>query len=112
MRKIESEMLAAVRSRRDWSKDNTSVSNTNHGVVVRLHGNKIAILNDEHNKLVITDAGWQTVTTKSRLNALLGEFCFGSRIYAKNFEWFLSNKYDDKEPISIDHQQAYPVELG
>jgi hypothetical protein len=113
MRKIELQMLSAVRSRQDWHSGNTSVHNSELGVVIRLHGSKIALLNDHHNKLIITDAGYQTNTTKSRLNALLGEFCFGHRIQAINFDWFLINKYDkESAPIAIEEKQAYPVELG
>jgi len=36
------------------------------------------------------DGGWQTVTTTSRLNAILSEFGMtGERIFQKNFEWFV-----------------------
>ena len=86
MRKIESEMLKAIRSRRDWRSANTSVDVTDSGVVVRLHNNKIAQLVDD--SLYITDCGWQTSTTKSRLNSILKEFA-NAYIYQSNFEWHL-----------------------
>ena len=55
-------------------------------VVVELHGNVIAEFDvaadncREIRGLKITDAGWQTVTTKSRLNALLSCFFDGSAL--------------------------------
>jgi hypothetical protein len=113
MRKIEAQMNAAVRSRRDWHSGNTSVDNTDHGVVIRLHGHKICVLND-HNEsgraqLAITDAGWQTSTTKSRINALLAEFTKGARVYQSKFEWYLSESAD-KPVVSMECGEAYLVE--
>jgi len=99
MRKIEREMLTAVANGRDWRSANTSVDNTDHGIVVRLHGNKIAQLDGD--KMYITPAGWLTPTTKSRLNALLSQFTYCARIHAKNFEWFLSTSDNiDQEMFS------------
>ena len=79
MRKIEQEMNAAIRYRRNFSKANTSVrcfktNGVTTDVDVFLHGNHIASLDTATHKLTIKDGGWQSVTTKSRLNALLDEF--------------------------------------
>ena len=93
MRKIEQQMNEAILNRKDFFKGNTSVENyiTETGVreaVVKLHGNHIATVGDT---LQICDAGWQTVTTKSRLNALLNEFAEGCYVFQKNFDWFLGD---------------------
>ena len=57
--------------------------------IVRLHGNKIAEVGD--NFIRLFDGGWQTVTTKSRLNAILSEHGeSGDRVFAKNYDWFVS----------------------
>ena len=32
----------------------------------------------------------ETVTTKSRLNALLSEVMYGARVFQKNWNWFVS----------------------
>ena len=92
MRKIESEMIAAVKGNINWSKDNTSVIIEDGVSKVYLHGNKIAEVGD--NFLKLFDGGWQSNTTKSRLNALLSEFgytCGTKReyIFQKQFEWFI-----------------------
>ena len=90
MRKIESQMCAAVQSNKDWKNGNTSVHfDPETGVsVVRLHGNKIAEVSD--NDMTIFDGGWQSVTTKSRLNALCDYFCIdGEGIFQKDFKWFV-----------------------
>ena len=60
---------------------------------VYLHGNRIAQVCSEF--VAIFDGGWQTVTTKSRLNALLDEFRPHVGVVQKNFDWFIvaHNKY-------------------
>ena len=109
MRKIEAAMVMAVRScingcEKGWRSGKTSVSVEHEGihgtagyersVVVRLHGNEIARFDSalsharECRGLRITDAGWQTVTTKSRLNALLSCFAEGSCLYQKKGQWY------------------------
>ena len=93
MRKVEQQMNEAILNRKDFFKGNTSVQHytTETGAreaVVHLHGNHIATIGDT---LQISDAGWQTVTTKSRLNALLNEFAEGCYVFQKNFDWFLGD---------------------
>ena len=93
MRKVEQQMNEAILNRKDFFKGNTSVENyiTETGAreaIVKLHGNHIATVGDT---LQICDAGWQTVTTKSRLNALCNEFAEGCYVFQKNFGWFLGD---------------------
>jgi hypothetical protein len=90
MRKIETQMIAAVQNNQNWSNANTSVHfDAESGVsIVRLHGNKIAEINDD--SMTIFDGGWQTTTTKSRLNALCDAFCIaGEGVFQKNYQWFV-----------------------
>ena len=89
MRKIESEMIAAINGNINWTKDNTSVIFEDGISSVYLHGNLIAEVND--NSIKLYDGGWQSNTTKSRLNALLSEFGYDTeRVFQKQFEWFIS----------------------
>ena len=97
MRKIEMEMNAAIRYRRNFSKANTSVrcfktNGITTDVDVFLHGNHIASLDTASNQLTIKDGGWQSVTTKSRLNALLDEFAPSMGIFQKDWVWYLSDR--------------------
>jgi hypothetical protein len=89
MRKIESEMIAAINGNINWTKDNTSVIFEDGISSVYLHGNLIAEVDD--NSIKLYDGGWQSNTTKSRLNALLSEFGYDTeRVFQKQFEWFIS----------------------
>ena len=97
MRKIDQEMNAAIRYRRNFSKANTSVrcfktNGITTDVDVFLHGNHIASLDTASNQLTIKDGGWQSVTTKSRLNALLDEFAPSMGIFQKDWVWYLSDR--------------------
>ena len=91
MRKIEAQMNAALANSKSWQSGNTSVSynEENNTSVVRLHGNKIAVLGEDF--LEIFDGGWQTTITKSRLNAIINEFCNGvtDGVFQKNYQWFI-----------------------
>ena len=57
--------------------------------IVRLHGNKIAEIGDDY--LQIFDGGWQTTTTKSRLNALIDRFCNAvtDGVFQKDYQWYI-----------------------
>ncbi len=89
MRKIESQLIAAIAEGREFKSGNTTLDNTDHGQIVRLHGNKIAQI--DGSTLRITSAGWETTTTKSRLNAILSALIPGARIHAKDFTWKLTS---------------------
>ena len=100
MRKIEQEMNRAIRYRRNFSKANTSVRcfKNRNGITtdvdVFLHGNHIASLDTASNQLTIKDGGWQSVTTKSRLNALLDEFAPSMGIFQKDWVWYVRDSLD------------------
>ena len=104
MRKVEQQMNEAILNRKDFFKGNTSVENyiTETGAreaIVKLHGNHIATVGDT---LQICDAGWQTVTTKSRLNALCNEFAEGCYVFQKNFDWFLGDVDGNVRPFPTE----------
>lgn len=95
MRKIEVAMNNAILNEKDWQKDNTQVINIEGVSFVYLYNHLIAMVADTW--LELFDAGYQTVTTKSRLNAILSKHGNGERIYQKNRQWFLSTNDGDVE---------------
>ena len=110
MRVIETKMNNAIRNRRNFSNNNTSVQTgsffDSKGIYceeskVFLHGNHIATYDHVTKELALFDGGWQTVTTKSRLNALCYEFATGFSVFQKNWDWFISDfKNVKKEFVS------------
>ena len=94
MRKIERLMCDAIADERDWQSGNTRVTNFYNDdkqlvvTSVFLHNNLIAEITD--NEVTIFDGGWQSNTTKSRLNALCDRFCIaGEGVFQKNFDWYV-----------------------
>jgi hypothetical protein len=90
MRKIEEQMNAAILNNRNWASGNTTVTfdpETNESTVF-LHGNKIAVIGETF--VQVFDGGWQSNTTKSRLNAILKEHGIkGECVLQRNFNWFI-----------------------
>ena len=90
MRKIERQMNDAITNNVNWQSANTAVvycEETNESKVF-LHGNHIATVGDTWMELF--DGGWQSNTTKSRLNALLSAFGIdGEKVFQKNYQWYV-----------------------
>jgi len=102
MRKIERQMNFAISNKGNWSSSNTQVSyneNTNCSSVY-LHGHQIATVDHNTNAVKLDSCGYETVTTKSRLNALLSEVKYGCRVFQKNWNWFVS--YNNQTQSFID----------
>jgi hypothetical protein len=101
MRQITADAVRAFRNNQNFKRGNTEVDID--GAVdyqgkpmslLLLHGNTIAELSN--GGMFISSCGWQTVTTKERLNGLPGV-----HIEQRNFEWFLNGEYWDGGRIKI-----------
>lgn len=68
MKRIEEKMLRAIKYGQNWHESNTEVTHDNGVTKVYLHGNLIA--KRVNGKWLYSLCGWNTVTTRSRLNAL------------------------------------------
>ena len=85
-------MNFALTHKGNFSKSNTRVEyneNTNCSTVV-LHRTAIATYDHNTQALKLNTGGWHSVTTKSRLNAILQELIAGARVFQKQFDWYLS----------------------
>lgn len=123
MRTVEARMIQAIRtamadSHRDgriMKSGNTEVNQLHHGIAhtpgyhreveVLLHGNQIAVLEPDLMRIRLSDCGWQTVTTKSRLNALLRAFVSGEGISQQNWQWFTTEgpwEGEDEWPVRLE----------
>ena len=88
MRKITKESINAFYNDKEFKRQNMIVEVLPNVTILSLHNNPIAYLyNDPKRTLSITNAGWQSNTTKERLNALKGV-----NIQQKNFVWYLNGK--------------------
>ena len=96
MRKLERQMNFAISNKADWSGSNTSVSynDSTNCSSIYLHGHQIATFDHNLKAVKLSSCGYETVTTKSRLNAILEEVKYGCRVFQKQFDWFI--KYNDQ----------------
>lgn len=97
MRKVTKQAVLAFLNRRPGNFSNTSVtvSDTIEGeqrVELRLHGNLIAFSQSENGHfqpVKVSFAGWQTPTTKERLNGLVTYLVApAAGFYQKNFQLY------------------------
>ena len=85
-------MNRAIVNKNDWSNSNTVVeynSNTDCSAVY-LHNNRIATYDHNLKAVKLNSGGYQTVTTKSRLNAILSQLITGASVFQRDFIWFLN----------------------
>ena len=95
-------MNFAVSNKGNWAGSNTSVSyneSTNCSNVY-LHGHHIATFDHNLKAVKLSSCGYTTVTTKSRLNALLEEVKWGCKVFQKNWDWFVN--YNDQTTLFRD----------
>lgn len=94
MRKITRDAIRAFNNNQPFKRGNTQIviSEDTLGIKytsMKLHGNTIAykLIGDVGTGLFILDGGWQTSTTKERLNGISGV-----NIVQRNFQWFLNGE--------------------
>lgn len=86
MRKIEKELCAAILGKRNFCKSNTRLVWRNNLGEVYLFGNQIAEI--AANEVWLSNAGWASSTTKSRLNAIIRCLDAGRGIYQEKWQWY------------------------
>ena len=112
MRKIAQDAARAFCNNRKFSRSNTQgrISTTigdQPMTELILHGHIIA--RRRNGQLFVTLAGWPTVTTKSRLNALMAECHRSIRFFQRDYEQYLGNVIGDQWTKQIDSRSWYKV---
>ena len=96
MRKITQQSVKNFIDGVPFKKSNMSVTREGTIYYLKLHGNKIAA-KLEDGRMWISNAGWDTPTTKERLNGLPGV-----NIIQRNWNWILNGMPWDGTPIFIN----------
>ena len=95
-RKISQAGAMALESKRNLHQSNTSVEIDSDGEwILKLHGNAISRIAD-NGDLFVTTAGWNTPTTRERLNALNGV-----SVHQKNYQLYLNDKEWDGSWVKV-----------
>jgi hypothetical protein len=92
MRVIEHNMMKAILGRKNFRSSNTEVRWEGSHCIVSLFENEIIDWYVGDNTwLLVTDCGWRTSTTKSRLNAILDHLAL-PRIHQKKHVWYIGDE--------------------
>jgi hypothetical protein len=92
MKKVSEDIASAFLQGKSKKIKNTQTN----GDQVYLYGNMIAGHDENGNKFV-TLAGWQTVTTRDRINAILEKLGANARFVQRNGEAFIDESFWDGE---------------
>lgn len=99
MKKITREAINAFYTpRTDFNKSNTIVEGDLEESKLYLFGNLIAIYNHYRHETHISNAGWQSVTTKERLNGLTGV-----SIVQRKGDWYLNGELWDGSWVTVEN---------
>jgi hypothetical protein len=66
----------------------TSIRTHGKNTIVRYHNTDVVTFTDK--TITLDSGGWETVTTKLRMNQAANQFGLGYYVSQKNFEWFVT----------------------
>jgi len=94
MRQITIESVKAFLNAKKFNKSNMSVEVEPNVTILKYQGNAIAYkYNDPKKTISITNCGWESNTTKERLNGVIRLSGLNIKpIYQKNWVWYLDSK--------------------
>jgi hypothetical protein len=72
---------------------NTKVRFHDGRTIVRLHSTDIVDVDTTDNTITLNTGGWNTVTTKERMNAVLSAFNSPYRVHQRDFQWYVQLQY-------------------
>jgi len=101
MRKITQNAIKAFIEKKSFKSGNTEVRDNNIKTEFYLHGNLIAYKNKKG--FYISSCGWETNTTRERLNGLLSELNSKSKVFIKNFRMY----YEDNKTVLSLNDYSY-----
>ena len=70
---------------------NTEVRFHDGRIIVRLHSTDIVDVDTKNNSITLCTGGWETATTKERMNAVLRAFKSPYHVYQHKYEWYVAS---------------------
>lgn len=97
MRQITDDSVRAFRNHENFSRGNSRVTTGMCYTAYYLHGKRIAVQERSKTYPVLTDCGWDTPTTRDRLNAILRRY--GWYLYQSGGQTYLASwRHHDERP--------------
>tara|TARA_R110002012_G_scaffold286946_2_gene478922 strand:- start:86 stop:451 length:366 start_codon:yes stop_codon:yes gene_type:complete len=70
--------------------------NNGNGSVIYQH---TKIVDWTEDKIILNSDGWETVTTKRKMNQTANQFCLHFAVYQENYEWFVVTPKGETVPF-------------
>lgn len=88
------------------SRNNTSVYVGDDYSTVRLHETEV-VRHEQGVGITLNSGGWQTATTKARMNQAASEWGLSYRVWQKDFSWYVDWKgktylFTDRMTLKLD----------
>ena len=80
------------------TRNNTTITHRDGATVCTLHSTDIVKL--EAGNITLNSGGWETVTTKRRMNEVLKEWGLPYSVHQKDFRWFV---YDHETKAELPY---------
>jgi hypothetical protein len=80
-------------------KHATSITKGGDILKVKYHNTNVVTVNRLTGEVILDTGGWETVTTKTRMNQTARQFGFGFHVYQKDFDWFVGLPTGDTIPF-------------
>lgn len=68
----------------------TRITNVHGTIHVQYHDTDVVVFDDE--TIILDTGGWETVTTKARMNQTANQYDLGFHVYQKDFLWFVQTE--------------------
>ena len=75
---------------------------------IQYHNTQVVKFSDT--VIILDSGGYQTATTKTRMNQTANQFDLGYHVYQKNFEWYVDfdgKTYDFEDEMILERQSGY-----
>lgn len=102
MRSVTKKIMSAFIAGKSAKSKNTWTN----GKSVWLHGNEI-IRREDNGDIVISNCGWNTPTTKERLNGFFHIANLPYYIYQQNYIWYICNSGSGQERLQFGKPNYY-----
>lgn len=85
----------------------TSIYQSNGFTCVKYHATEVVKFNNE--KIILNSGGWETATTKNRMNQASNQFGLNYHVFQRDFQWYVDFSGSNQEMIEVPFHN--PVEL-
>ncbi len=91
--------------------NNTNAWDEPESAGCRLHSTCVLYIDKAKGTVRLNSGGWETVTTKRRINEAFEAFGLPFRVWAKDYEWFVHRlPIGESDPVPFLDGMTFPIE--